>query len=300
MESIKTPLFFQFLFVLFLIAVVGCQGEEYSPSHQSRYAIYSILDPQESIQLTIWETIQVGQEAGQLTEKIIEIVENGNVVFTDTTSADYLDTGILPVAGFTYRIKARNLVNPLQDFESREILVFDEPGIVSYKTNDSVSKFSENSTQTLQQIEIVTDQSINDSPYYAYELFVDSLPNKDDKPYDLTSGWFKRPGFTCPEVGESPFLDRNLRIISLTCFEDENQFSIESRNHRPGDIDFVRFTLCNFDNHTMDFSRWVYQNGFFQFEGDILQILNTKDNFQGESGYDFVLNRTCKEFILDF
>ena len=297
MESRNSYLLLTFTLILLFIS---CQDTEYSPEHQSKFGVYSVIDIDQPIEVFIWQTTKLGDTPADKKNKIVEILEDGNMVFKDTISSTYITSSIFPLAGSSYQIVVKDIEGIIEDFNSREIIGYDEPEILSYITNDNVTQNETPFAQTLQQIEIITDQSINNSPYYAYELFVDSLPNRDDKPYNLTSGWFKRPGFTCPEIGESPYLDRNLRIINLTCFEEENQFSIESTNHRAGDIDFVRFTLCNFDNHTMDFSRWLYQNSFFQAEASILQVINTKDNFEGEHGYDFILNRTCKEFILDF
>lgn len=279
---------------------VSCEKEPYTPSMESRFAIYSILDPSQPIEVYIWKSTTIGQLADTASGRIIEILENRNLIFHDTIFTDYLNTSIFPIIGNEYTFNISDVENKVRPFESRSITTYYPPEILSYTTNDSAGSLGPSFSQTLQQIEIVTDQSTNDSPYYAYQMIADSLPREDDKPVDLTAGWFRRSGYTCPEIAESPYIDNNYRIINLTCFEEENLFSIESSNHRPGDIDYVRFTLCNFDEHTMEFARWIYQNSFLQEEIDITQIFNTKDDFSNETGYDFILNRTCNEFILDF
>lgn len=288
------------IYFIGILILANCDKEPYTPTHESKYAVYSILDPDQPIELYIWESTVLGELPESNSGKIIEILENEDLHYIDTIFTDYLHTPIIPEMGKKYIIKVSDIQNIISTFISRPILPYHSPEIISYTTNDSVASLGPGYSQTLQQIEIITDQTINDSPYYAYQMIADSLPFDDERPVNLTSGWFRRSGYNCPEIAESPFLDENYRIVNLTCFEEENLFSIESGNHRPGEIDFVRFTLCNFDNHTMDFARWMYQNSLLQIDNKILQIFNTKDNFANETGYDFVLNRTCKELILDF
>lgn len=286
------------LIVILLLA--RCEKEPYIPSHENKFAIYSILDPNLPIELIIWETTGLGHEVVESIVHSIEIYEDDNLVFSDTTSSETLSTDLYPKIGSAYQIAVKDVNEATTSFKSRLVEIYDRPVITSYYANDSVANSGINDSYYLHQFRLYIDSKVNDSPYFGYEMYVDSFPNKDESPVNITGNWTRTGGINCLEIAESPYFDRNLRIVNLTCFEDDPSLTFELNFLPPGVIDTLNFTLCNFDTHTMDFSRWLFQNFPLNSDFPIEQIFTTKDNFESDSGYDFIVNRTCKEFNIEF
>lgn len=290
-----------FLCLFFFISFFyQCEKEPYIPPHENKFAIYANLDPDIPIELMIWKTVGLGQEEEAFNSANVEIYKDEVLIYSITTSIEIVTTDIFPEIGSFYQIKVTDPNNQILNFESRPVKIYNYPEINSYTANDSLGVRFPNSSQTLHQFKVNINTDINNSPYFAYNIMADSLPNEDESPVEDTGSWFKTGGINCLEIGESPYFDRILRAVNLTCFESDPSITFETSNYRPGDVKKLYFTLCNFDTHTMDFSRWLFQNFPFNSDFPLEQIFTTKDNFESYSGYDFIVNRTCKEFDIEF
>lgn len=301
----KYPFDIIVLLSIVIFIITSCETLQYTTSQQDEVALHTILDPNEDIEGFYFFSKGIN-ELVELEKTLYEVslYENDNELMVDTSSTGFFSFPYKPIPEKKYKVVMSVFETGALMYESLSYEVLDNPIIEAICIQDSIRPINPISQQVFQKIDLQVDTSFSFFPYFFYSVKSDTSAFFDFKDTIQTHIWSVGLSERCPEIAEAVFFGGSFDVVNLSCRENQGFLSFGASTHNPNEFEYMDFEICMVDEQSINLMRQLFQDGLHQVIGEdfvdqVLAILLTKDDFDGNIGYDFIVNRACSKIRVD-